>query len=127
MKLFRKGSLADHLPGFSQDLRAAAGMLATVARAVHHAHLRGIMHRDLKPGNILLDDRGQPSVTDFGLAKRLGPEATSGPDEVARTPDTAGETNGPREDAATVGDRSLAGRTREGTIKGTPEYMSPEQ
>src|SRR5262249_54902615 len=72
MKLIEGGSLAQQLPQYTQDERAAAELLATVARAVHHAHQRGILHRDLKPANIVIDAQGQAYVTDFGLSRIAG-------------------------------------------------------
>ncbi len=71
MKLMAGGSLNHALARFRDDPRRAAELLAILARAVHHAHQRGLLHRDLKPGNILLDEHGQPHITDFGLAKRV--------------------------------------------------------
>jgi tRNA A-37 threonylcarbamoyl transferase component Bud32 len=69
MELVSGRSLAQQLDGGAADQKAATRLMAAIARAVHHAHQRGILHRDLKPGNILIDAQGQPHITDFGLAK----------------------------------------------------------
>ena len=71
MKLIEGTSLAQRMKdhGGTLPVREVARMLAQIARAVHHAHQRGVLHRDLKPGNILLDVAGHPWLTDFGLAK----------------------------------------------------------
>jgi serine/threonine protein kinase len=77
-----------------------ARLMAKTARAVHHAHERGVLHRDLKPGNILVDRQDEPHLTDFGLAKILR-ETADQPEHLNLTP---------RTEAA-----------------GTAAYMSPEQ
>jgi TolB-like protein/tRNA A-37 threonylcarbamoyl transferase component Bud32 len=71
MKFAGGGSLLDAAPALRSEPRRAVALMAKVARAVQYAHGQGILHRDLKPGNILLDGRGEPLVSDFGLAKWL--------------------------------------------------------
>src|SRR5213078_196598 len=71
MKFAGGGSLLEAAPMLRREPRRAVALMAKVARAVQYAHVQGILHRDLKPGNILLDGRGEPLVSDFGLAKWL--------------------------------------------------------
>ena len=71
MKLARGGSLAEKLEKHPVNPREAAALMQKMAEAVHHAHQRGVLHRDLKPGNFLFDSKGQVFVSDFGVAKGL--------------------------------------------------------
>jgi WD40 repeat protein/predicted Ser/Thr protein kinase len=69
MKLIDGCSLAQRTNAGPLPNRDAASLLAKISRAVHYAHQRGILHRDLKPTNVLLDGTGEPFLADFGLAK----------------------------------------------------------
>jgi serine/threonine-protein kinase len=111
-KLLReRQSPADELPRFLQ-------IFAQVCQAVGYAHARGVIHRDLKPGNVMVGSFGEVQVMDWGLAKVLRQAAD--PDEEAptqiRTVRSAGsDTPGSGSD------------TRAGSVLGTPAYMAPEQ
>ena len=71
MKYATGGSLRTAAPTLRVNPRECVRLMAKVARAIAYAHGKGILHRDLQPGNVLLDENGEPMVSDFGLAKWL--------------------------------------------------------
>ncbi len=80
-------SLAQKLSGGPLSPREAAALMVKVAQAIEYAHQHGVIHRDLKPANILLDQAGNPRVTDFGLAKKLeGDSGLTGSGQIMGTP-----------------------------------------
>src|SRR5438270_4885935 len=76
MKFVEGGQLDAVLGGKPMPVRQAAELLVKIARTVQFAHEHGILHRDIKPGNILLDKKGEPHLTDFGLARLTEHEST---------------------------------------------------
>src|SRR5438034_5014419 len=76
MKFVEGGQLDEVARCEPMPIRRAVELIAKVARTVHYAHEHGILHRDIKPGNILLDKKGEPHLTDFGLARLVESEST---------------------------------------------------
>lgn len=76
MQFIQGGQLDDSVQDKPMPGRQAAELIAKIARIVHHAHEHGILHRDIKPGNILLDVKGEPHLTDFGLARLVESESS---------------------------------------------------
>src|SRR5437868_9131440 len=85
MKLIEGGQLDAVVKREPMPIRQAIELIAKVARTIHYAHEHGILHRDIKPGNVLLDKEGEPHLTDFGLARLVEREST-----VTRTTDVLG-------------------------------------
>jgi serine/threonine protein kinase/cytochrome c-type biogenesis protein CcmH/NrfG len=85
MKFIEGGQLDEVVRRTPMSIRQAAELIAKVARTVHYAHEHGILHRDIKPGNILVDQKGEPHLTDFGLARLVETEST-----VTRTKEVLG-------------------------------------
>ena len=103
------GSLAHKLKNRTLTPIEAARLIETLARAMHYAHLRGVVHRDLKPANVLLSADGTPKIADFGLAKRM--DSVS---EFSQTGDVMGTPN-------YMAPEQAAGRARD-TGPGTDVY-----
>jgi serine/threonine protein kinase/tetratricopeptide (TPR) repeat protein len=102
MEFIRGLSLREYAEVHRLTKREKLLLMIKVCEAVHHAHQRGLIHRDLKPGNILVDETGQPKILDFGVARIIQAEVEEG--EVQPTM-----------------------QTDVGLLLGTLAYMSPEQ
>ena len=85
MRFVEGGQLDEVVRDAQMSIRQAAELTAKVARTVHYAHEHGVLHRDIKPGNILLDKNGEPHLTDFGLARLPGAQSS-----ITRTIDVLG-------------------------------------
>ncbi len=97
MEFIRGETLLDYAGKHHLNTRQRLEIVAKICDAVHHAHQRGLIHRDLKPGNILVDETGQPKILDFGVAR------------------------------VTDSDAQATMQTDVGQLVGTLAYMSPEQ
>ena len=136
LELLGGGNLEDKFHATPQTPQEVAGIVETLARAVHVAHAQGIIHRDLKPSNVLLTCDGTPKVADFGLAKRLdnGSEQTRA-GTVMGTPaymapeQAAGEVAalGPRVDVYALGAILYAGLTGRPPFRGATPWETIEQ
>ncbi len=122
MRFIRGDSLKDAIERFHRssgeqnlELRQLLGRFIAVCNAIAYAHSRGVLHRDLKPGNIMLGEFGETLVVDWGLAKVLAPGGQKDEGE--------GSTVGLPLPPASA-DSEL---TQTGQALGTPAYMSPEQ
>ncbi len=107
MELIKGETLADLILTEKLTVARAIDIIKQVAAALAEAHHHGIIHRDIKPTNVAINERGHVKVLDFGLAKQVAPNENSVTDPEQQT--------------------LLVTHTREGVIVGTPLYLSPEQ
>jgi TolB-like protein/tRNA A-37 threonylcarbamoyl transferase component Bud32 len=128
MKFAEKGSLQENAASLRDEPRKCVQLMAKVARAVDYAHSRGVLHRDLKPGNILLNDRDEPLVSDFGLAKLL-----DGNNDLTRSLTTFGtagfiapeQAGGAAADFTPAADVYSLGAVLFNVLAGRPPFLGP--
>ena len=122
MKLVRGRTLADLLSARetpAQDLPQFLRIFEQVCQTMAYTHARGVIHRDLKPLNIMVGAFGEVQVMDWGLAKILAPRAEA--DQTGARPQSESGV------IQTVRSGSDTDASRAGTVLGTPAYMAPEQ
>jgi serine/threonine protein kinase len=126
MKFAEKGSLQENAASLRNEPRKCVQLMAKVARAVEYAHSRGVLHRDIKPGNILVNDQGEPLVSDFGLAKLL-----DGNNDLTRSLTTFGtagfiapeQADGPAADLTPAADVYSLGAVLFNVLAGRPPFL----
>src|SRR5215813_11489028 len=106
MKFVEGGQLDEVVTHTPISIRQAAELIAKVARTVYYAHEHGVLHRDIKPGNILVDAKGEPNLTDFGLARLVESEST-----VTRTVEVLGTPSYMAPEQATGNNNKLTSAT----------------
>ncbi len=128
MKYATGGSLRAAAPTLGNDPRECVRLMAKVARGIAYAHGKGVLHRDLQPGNILLDGNGEPMVSDFGLAKWLNETS-----DLTRTLETLGtpgyiapeQTECPAAELTSAADIYSLGAILFYLLTGRPPFVGP--
>ncbi len=114
-------TLGEHLAGVRRPVPEILALYVAAGRGLAAAHAAGLVHRDFKPGNVLVDRQGRVAVTDFGLARAAAELAAPGappPAHAVATPDP---------DAHRSASSLDSNMTQAGVLIGTPAYMAPEQ
>jgi tRNA A-37 threonylcarbamoyl transferase component Bud32/tetratricopeptide (TPR) repeat protein len=121
MEFLSGGTLRDWITAKKRPWREAVKMFIEVGKGLAGAHAEGLIHRDFKPDNVLLDKNGVPKVVDFGLVRlnsaALDQSSTGSVDSTAEEDEVA----------LPLAETAEAALTRTGALTGTPAYMAPEQ